>query len=312
MNIKIDIQNFEKKKLPLSPSDKNTAWSYFNVYSLRDFRDIYNVIYKNSNIKSLSSLLNCCNELGIISETGKTWSERNLLEIVNALKKTELLDLKSMESLAGDLFKSEYNEPLTTEDIQVLRQIFFSYFRFKDFISLFRNDNNGSVEFVIAYIEGGRFFNKFAVLSSNTIYSIEDTKKNVMRFWDVFTKWGIVLKVLNKCSLKALNVDCVSLEAQNGYLLNLSVPMPLGFSVLHYVKENFMSECIYIPDLERELILQYGFHIEDIKTAIAEECVKYSNIYRLQRITEIFIEQGERLLFPFVDGSYMSHILKIC
>ena len=38
-----------------------------------------------------------------------------------------------------------------------------------------------------------------------------------MRFWDVFTKWGMVLKVLNKCSLKALNIDCVSWEVQNGY-----------------------------------------------------------------------------------------------
>lgn len=312
MNIKIDIQNFEKKKFSLTPSGKNTAWSYFNVYSLRDFRDVYNVIYKNSNVRSLSSLLNCCNELRITSESGKAWSERNLLEIINALKKTGLLDLKSMEPLAGGLFKADYNEPLTIEDIQVLKRIFFSYFRFNDFISLFRNNNKESVEFVVAYMVGSRFFNNFAVLNSNTIYSIEDTKKNVMRFWDVFTKWGMVLKVLNKCSLKALNIDCVSWEAQNGYLLNLTVQMPLGFSVLHYVKENFMSECIYIPDLERELILQYSFHIEDIKTAIVEECVKHSDLYRLQRITEIFIEQGERLLFPFVDGSYMSHILKIC
>ena len=311
MNIKIDIQNFEKKTLSLAPSGKNTAWSYFNVYSLRDFRDIYNVIYKNSNVRSLSSLLSYCNELRIKSESGKVWSERNLLEIVNALKKTGLLDLKSMEPLAGGLFKSDYNESLSIEDIQVLRRIFFSYFRFNDFISLFRNDNKGSVEFVVAYMAGSRFFNNFAVLYSNTIYGIEDTKKNVMRFWDVFTKWGMVLKVLNKCSLKALNIDCVSWEVQNGYLLNLTVQMPLGFSVLHYVKENFLSECIYIPDLERELILKYGFHIDDIKTAIVEECVKHSDLYRLQRITEIFIEQGERLLFPFVDGSYMSHILKI-
>lgn len=108
MNIKIDIQNFEKKKLSLAPSGKNTAWSYFNVYSLRDFRDIYNVIYKNSNVRSLSSLLSYCNELRIKSESGKAWSERNLLEIVNALKKTELLDLKSMEPLADGLFKSDY------------------------------------------------------------------------------------------------------------------------------------------------------------------------------------------------------------
>ena len=79
MNIKIDIQNFEKKKLSLAPSGKNTAWSYFNVYSLRDFRDIYNVIYKNSNVRSLSSLLSYCNELRIKSESGKAWSERNLV-----------------------------------------------------------------------------------------------------------------------------------------------------------------------------------------------------------------------------------------
>ena len=108
MNIKIDIQNFEKKKLSLSPSGKNTAWSYFNVYSLRDFRDIYYVIYKNSNVRSLSSLLSYCNELRIKSESGKAWSERNLLEIVNALKKTELLDLKSMEPLAAGLFYKSF------------------------------------------------------------------------------------------------------------------------------------------------------------------------------------------------------------
>ena len=87
--------------------------------------------------------------------------------------------------------------------------------------------------------------------------------------------------------------------------------MPLGFSVLHYVKENFLSECVYIPDLERELILKYGFHIEDIKTVIVEECIKHSNLYRLQRITEIFIEQGGAIVVSICGWFYMSHILKI-
>ena len=87
--------------------------------------------------------------------------------------------------------------------------------------------------------------------------------------------------------------------------------MPQEFRVLRFMQDNFSSDCVYIPDLEREIIFHLGYHLEDIKDAIVSECTECSNTFRLQRITEIFIEQGERILFPFVDGSYMSHILKI-
>lgn len=114
MNFRIDTQDFEKRELLLSPSDNNNAWSYFNVYSLRDFRDVYNVIYKNEDVRSISSLLVCCKENGIQSESGKTWTERNLLELVNALKKTGLLDFKGMTPLVGNIFPTEYNSPECT------------------------------------------------------------------------------------------------------------------------------------------------------------------------------------------------------
>ena len=85
----------------------------------------------------------------------------------------------------------------------------------------------------------------------------------------------------------------------------------LGGYAYQYIMGCIFATSVYIPDLEREIIFHLGYHLEDIKDAIVSECTECSNIFRLQRITEIFIEQGERILFPFVDGSYMSHILKI-
>lgn len=87
MILDIDLKFYDKIDLYLSPSNKNNAWSYFNVYSLRDFKDIYNVYYHNESVRSITKLFDYCKNVGIESETGKVWTERNLLEIVNALKK---------------------------------------------------------------------------------------------------------------------------------------------------------------------------------------------------------------------------------
>lgn len=311
MILDIDLKFYDKIDLYLSPSNKNNAWSYFNVYSLRDFKDIYNVYYHNESVRSITKLFDYCKNVGIESETGKVWTERNLLEIVNALKKTGLLDSKSSSPLSGNIFHSAYNQDLTISDKDSLKSVFFSYFRFVDFLRIFKTSSTHDDIFVIAYMDGCRFFNRFIDIKNKIVYCLEDDKKNVMRFWDVFTKWGMTLHLINKCSLNALNIDSCTDEVQKGYLLNLATPLPSQFSILKFMEDNFSTECVYIPDLERELILRFRYHIEEIKAALINECIKNSLKYRLQRITEIFIESGERTLFPFVDGTYMSHILKL-
>lgn len=308
MMLDIDLRLFAKDVLYVSPEYRDSGWSYFNVYSLLDFKNIYNVYYENENVRSIPALLDYCRETNLFSESGKSWTHRNLLEIVNALKKTGLLDIKTSAPLAGMAFDCKSCQMLTKNDIISLRKVFYSYFRFKDFLQMFRKAPNG---YILAYMYESRFFNRFISIAEKKEYYLEDSKQVTMRFWDVFTKWGMTLKILNKCSLTALNIETNCYELQNGYLVKESADIPQEFRVLKFMQDNFTSECVYIPDLEREIIFHLGYHLEDIKDAIISECTEYSNTFRLQRITEIFIEHGERILFPFVDGSYMSHILKI-
>lgn len=308
MMLDIDLRLFAKDVLYVSPEPRDSGWSFFNVYSLLDFKNIYNVYYENENVRSIPALLDYCRETNLFSESGKSWTHRNLLEIVNALKKTGLLDIKTSAPLAGMAFDCKSSQMLTKNDIISLRKVFYSYFRFKDFLQMFRKAPN---KYILAYMYESRFFNRFISIAEKKEYYLEDSKQVTMRFWDVFTKWGMTLKILNKCSLTALNIETNCCELQNGYLVKESTGIPQEFRVLKFMQDNFTSECVYIPDLEREIIFHLGYHLEDIKDAIISECTEYSNTFRLQRITEIFIEQGERILFPFVDGSYMSHILKI-
>lgn len=308
MMLDIDLRLFAKDVLYVSPEPRDSGWSFFNVYSLLDFKNIYNVYYENENVRSIPALLDYCRETNLFSESGKSWTHRNLLEIVNALKKTGLLDIKTSAPLAGMAFDCKSSQMLTKNDIISLRKVFYSYFRFKDFLQMFRKAPN---EYILAYMYESRFFNRFISIAEKKEYYLEDSKQVTMRFWDVFTKWGMTLKILNKCSLTALNIETNCYELQNGYLVKESTGIPQEFRVLKFMQDNFTPECVYIPDLEREIIFHLGYHLEDIKDAIISECTEYSNTFRLQRITEIFIEQGERILFPFVDGSYMSHILKI-
>ena len=308
MMLDIDLRLFAKDVLYVSPEPRDSGWSFFNVYSLLDFKNIYNVYYENENVRSIPALLDYCRETNLFSESGKSWTHRNLLEIVNALKKTGLLDIKTSAPLAGMAFDCKSSQMLTKNDIISLRKVFYSYFRFKDFLQMFRKAPN---KYILAYMYESRFFNRFISIAEKKEYYLEDSKQVTMRFWDVFTKWGMTLKILNKCSLTALNIETNCYELQNGYLVKESTGIPQEFRVLKFMQDNFTSECVYIPDLEREIIFHLGYHLEDIKDAIISECTEYSNTFRLQRITDIFIEQGERILFPFVDGSYMSHILKI-
>ncbi len=308
MRLDIDLRLFAKDAIYVSPESRDFGWSYFNVYSLLDFKNIYNVYYINESVRSIPALFDYCRRTNLFSESGKSWTHRNLLEIVNALKKTGLLDIKTSAPLAGMAFDCKSSQMLTKNDIFSLRKVFYSYFRFTDFLQIFRKAPS---DYIIAYMYESRFFNRFISTVEKKEYFLEDSRQVTMRFWDVFTKWGMTLRTINKCSLAALNIETTCYELQNGYLVKESPLTPKEFSVLQFMQDNFSSGCVYIPDLEREIIFHLGYHLEDIKDAIISECTENSNSFRLQRITEIFVEQGERILFPFVDGSYMSHILKI-
>ena len=132
-----------------------------------------------------------------------------------------------------------------------------------------------------------------------------------MRFWDVYTKWGTTLQVLNKCSLSSLEISSQNEELKNAYLINLSVPVPDNFSILDYVTNVLNSKYIYIPALERELIIEYRFSIESVKEKLVIETNQRSNEYRLQRTSEMLVDGNTKALLPYVENVFMSHLIKL-
>lgn len=310
MRLSFDIEVMDK--IPLIPQTEKSkkGWSYSNVYFLRNIKDIYLLLY-NNNVRSIPLIVNHCVTCNIVSENGKKWNNRYLLEIINALKNFGLLDANN-NPLHGRLFESEINEPLSQHDKNVLKNIFFSYFRFQEFHKLFGDIYNPlSSRVVYAYMENSRFFNCFVCADINTVFFIENKHKDMMRFWDVYTKWGTTLSVLNKCSISALDVTPNNEELRNAYLLNFSVPIPSDFSILDFISQELASNYVYIPELERELLYKYKFSITDIKNKILEEISLRSDEYRLQRTSEIFVDSRAKPLLPLAENTYMSHIIKL-
>ncbi len=310
MRLDVNIAGMTKVLFHPEPEKDEKGWSYSSVYFLRDLKDVFLLYSQNENINSINDLYNLCVQANVKSENNKEWTPRNLLELVNALKNFDLLDKKTCKPLKADVFDTEINEPLSYNDIEVFKCIYNHYFRFTEFHRLFQN-NEEAPAIIYAYMDDSRFFNRFIRPDLNLLYCIEDDRKDVMRFWDVYTKWGTFLGVLNKCSLKSMDILVEDDKLYNAYLLNRITDIPIDFSVLNYMEEEIGEQYVYIPFLEWKVITQYGFSLDGIKKKLIEECEQRSSEYRLQRTSAIFINNNEKNLFPEYNNTYMSHILKL-
>lgn len=279
-------------------------WSYFNVYFLTELRDLY-ITCTKYNIDGIPSLLSIYEKNVIKSENGKIWNKRNLLELTNALKKIGFIS-NSFAPLRGPLFSSSIGQPLTMDDKKVFREIFYSYDRFKDFHKLFE-----SLNYVVAYKKGNsRFYNAFVVgVDYATEYYIQDKSSEVMRFWDVFLKWGAILGDYDRCLFKSVGLE-TNLNGLGISWVFRTKKIPDQFSVLEYATEKIGTQYISIIDLVWLIIKNKFFAIEDIKELILKECFN-STAYSLQSTSAIFIEEEEKRMLPRVGATYMSHILRL-
>lgn len=305
-----DIEKMDRIPFHSLPEKEGKGWSYSSVYFLRDLKDIFLLYAQNDSLNTISDLYSVCKLNGIESENKKDWTPRNLLELVNALKNFELLDKNTNRPVYPDIFQSEINEPLSEHDREVFKNIYFSYFRFKEFHALFETQNEHPA-LLYAYMEESRFFNRFIRSDINTMYYIDTARKDIMRFWDVYTKWGTSLGVLNKCSLAGLDIGTMDDEMKNAYVLNLSVDIPNDFSILDFMEQKIGNNYVYIPTLEWELINHFGYALDSIKEKLIRECEMRSSEYRLQRTSAILVDSNARNLLPELNNSYMSHILKM-
>ena len=223
MNTKIDLTHSKFIEIPLFSEDEaktlsqmNKGWSYSYVYSFVEIRDVFVALKRfNKTAFELSEFFSYCQ--GINLPFAKTkWNKRRLLEHLNALKNFGLIDPNC--KIVKDEFITEIGASLAEQDKVLFRKIYFSYFRFKERISWFINPvPENKIDFVESMTEAGFvkkslplfvFSNKSRFTDSyiynlddnTTVYYIDSDKKNedLMRFWDVFVKWGLELGILKK------------------------------------------------------------------------------------------------------------------
>ena len=319
MELYIDIAKSEHHKF-LSQEENNEGkkWSYSYVYFLEDLKVVYNLLC-NDTTRTIPNLLKTCNSHNIISKSGKKWTNRNLLEIVNALKNFGLISIDENRPINVNLFSNK-EDRLTEQDLKIFKDIYISYFRFREFHQLFINsEQQPSLEIlynesnpIFSFSSFGRFVNSFMIDCTNYEYIIEIDNKDseIMRFWDVYIKWGETLGLIEKFPLKAWGIHFIpSVKSLN--IVYYKKTMPRNYSIFDFIDNEFQAEYIYIPEIIKLLIINERFALEDIKSKLIDECIKMPHRYRAQSTSAIFVQKKEEFLFPLMGNTYITHLLKL-
>lgn len=325
-----DISELPVKELPvlsdMEAGENYTKWSYVNIYSLKDLKYVYfislSVNRENKTVKEIAQKLN---EFKPLKEK---WEERKVLEYLNALVKFELLDAEYNSK--GNSFEGSYvDDELTDVDIEILRNIFFTYFRFRELSAWFVNPERDSKhnlkhlskeDFISKsntlyfYSERTRFTDTFFMDLNNTEYKYIIESDIVMRFWDVYLKWGTSLKVLDKFNLSKTGQRApIKKEISVAYFIK---PF-YEFDLIDFIKSNFSSKQILIPELIFQIVRSYRFSVSDIKAFIVFQVENNSKL-TYERTSEIFLIKGKTklknikavtYLFPKINNSYISHLI---
>jgi hypothetical protein len=304
--------------------ERYSKWSFVNIYSLKDLKDIYliSILVECKTLKEISKKVN---ELIVSSEK---WEERKVLEYLNALVKFELLD--SAYNIKKKHFEgSQINSELTDKDCETLRSIFFNYFRFKEISSWFVNpekefhhkfDSLTEADYILKskplyfYSDKNRFTDTFLtdIEDGKTKYVIESDI--LMRFWDVYLKWGTTLNILDKFNISKVKDKLpVNKELSASYFIK---PF-CKFDLIDFITQNFNSRHILIPDLIINIIKDYRYSINEIKSFIVSELISNDKL-TYERTSEIFLIKGKTskknieaatYLFPKINNSYISHLI---
>lgn len=319
MELYIDIAKSEHHKF-LSQEENNEGkkWSYSYVYFLEDLKVVYNLLC-NDTTRTIPHLLNTCNSYNIISKSGKKWTNRNLLEIVNALKNFGLISIDENRPINVNLFSNK-EDRLTEQDVKIFKDIYISYFRFREFHQLFINsEKQPSLDIlyneskpIYSFSSFGRFVNSFMIdcINYEHIIEIDNKDSEIMRFWDVYIKWGETLGLIEKFPLKAWGIHFIpSVKSLN--IVYYKKTMPRNYSIFDFIDNEFQAEYIYIPDIIKLLIINERFALEDIKSKLIDECIKMPHRYRAQSTSAIFIQKKEEFLFPLMGNTYITHLLKL-
>lgn len=332
----IDLSKSENIKLPYLPNTEfktvfdGKGWSFSYVYHFSELRDVY-LLIKKYGYKNKKEFSEKCLKLKLpYINTPWDIEGRRVLEHVNALKNFGLIN-SNYEIINPVLFQnSEIGKEISIDEKKVFKDIFFSYYRFKELMSWFIDpieDNRSLILSTIdedalkknsktAYVFGrqSRFIDTFIFeLKDNTpVYyiskEINESNGGILRFWDVFVKWGQELDLIQKFNLKNMDYQ-LSENIKSLSCIYFKKEIDASFDLIHFINLNYKSKYINIPKLIFRIAKDFRYSVESIKELIVKESKLNSEKLSLQRTSEIFIRDIEINFVPIVDNSYVSHIL---
>ncbi len=222
--------------------------------------------------------------------------------------------------------ESEYSTKLNTKDIEVFKEIYHSYFIFKELHSWLLNPiQKDHIAFlkqvtiealqekslpIFPFIMENRFNDAFVFsLTDNTdIFRIPNENDKLMRFWDVYVKWGQELNLLEKFNLRNFDYELLNSNKSFSCVYYINPEKP-GFDLLNFIKSHYRGNHINVARLILKIALQGRYRIDDIKEFIIDSASQNRQVFNLQRTSEVFLKNKESNFLPKFKGSYISHLL---
>ena len=330
---KVDISKAESVYLNMITDEEareiiHKGWSLSFVYSFQEFRDVYLAFIKYGQDGMTVAEFSNRYVRDKIPFIRRPWDDkgRRVLEIKNAL-----INFGFWET-PGVFEEVEPGAPLSEADLHVFRMVFFNYFRFQEYSSLFLNpemttadklaltekqvlDNSGVLFY---YGSAGTRIDSFFYRLDHpaSIYKFPnndsgEVKGGFVRFWDMFLSWATQLDLVERLNMK-----------RQGYLLSNGKAFSTAYFVNPYsqvdveavLDEKFHRKLLIdISDLVMEMCLTYRCSINTAQQAVIDYYQAHPETASLIRTSEIFIKETElnkndRILYPKYKGSFVSHI----
>lgn len=312
------------------------GWTLSYVYSLVELRDVFLVIKKNGH--NGISYKDFSNKYlrGKIPYYKKEWDEkgRRYLEIRNALVNFGLIRPETFEC-SSDFFNDDTipGSPLTLQDENAFKLIYFSYFRFKEMASLFISPKlEGPQRLKIsesqllyqskplfAYISQRGYTDTFfyEVNQNPELYILQETNgddkyvNGLKRFWDVFISWGIQLHLIEKFNMKS--IGCY-IENNKTFTCNYIINPQSDIDIESFISKTYGKEkLIDIAELVFYLCFSFRISIATAQQKVIQYHIANPESTSLLRTSEIFIKSSDfsmtdKILYPKYQDSYVSHI----
>ena len=310
------------------------GWSLSFVYSFRELRDVYFAFLHHCQFGTVAEFSNKYVK-DIIPYSKSPWDTdgRRVLEIKNALINFGIMDMETHQCKSGLFNEVPPGSSVSEDDIKVFKRIFFSYFRFIEYASLFVSPNMSKHEklqlkekqicddsMALYYFssENNRVDSIFYTLSKpDTIYRFpisEDdnhSKGGYIRFWDTFLSWGTQLGLIEKLNMRSQGY---SLSTGKSFGACYFIRNSTTLDVCEILNQKFRKQSLVdVSKLVLEICLNYRVSIIDAQKAVLDYYQASSGKISLIRTSEIFIKETElnnndRILYPNYKGSYISHI----